>query len=447
MRIVLVGAGSRSFGPATLRDIWLSEPLAGHGVDLVLMDVASEALETTLAYASFLNAQLERNIEASATTNLDEALRGADFVVCAIERNRYLYWTQDFHVPRHFGFRQPYGENGGIGGLFHALRNMGPMVEIARAMERVCPKAWLLNYSNPEHKLCEAITRLTSTPVVGLCHGVFDGRAQLARILDVPLDDLETFACGINHFTFFETVRRRSTGEDLYPRLRQIDAAAHELSEWHHLGLGRVLFRRFGLWPSPASNHYAEYIRWADEFVASELQFYYDPANGHPWETGEIPEFVYEPTGKESGPRWREEPTQPARLEDAPLKPSGELGVPIIEAISLDEQREIAAVNVPNRGAIPGLPDDLVVEVPATADASGLHARQMAPLPEAIAALIRTQASIHKLLVEAYADESRDKLLQAILLEPTVDSYRRAVAMMDEMLRLQADILPPLKIG
>jgi alpha-galactosidase len=272
-----------------------------------------------------------------------------------------------------------------------------------------------------------------------------DGHGQIARILDVALDDLETYACGINHFTFFETIRHRATGEDLYPRLRRIDGESHELSEWHHLALGRILFRRFGLWPSPASNHYAEYIRWADEFVVSELQFYYDPADGHPWQTGKIPEFIYEPTDKDSAPRWREKPASPAGVEDAPLKPSGELGVPIMEAIGLGERRELAAVNVPNRGAIPGLPEDLVVEVPATADAGGLHARQMEPLPEAIAALIRTQASIHKLLVEAYAEQSRDKLLQAILLEPTVDSYRRAVAMMDEMLRLQADILPPLR--
>jgi alpha-galactosidase len=444
MRIVLVGAGSRSFGPATLRDIWLSEALVGRGVDVVLMDKSKAALETTLAYAAFLNERLERRIDVRATTELDEALVGADFVVCAIESSRYLYWAQDFHVPRHFGFRQPYGENGGIGGLFHALRNMGPVVEISGAMERVCPAAWLLNYSNPEHKLCEAVTRLTGTRVVGLCHGVFDGRGQLSRILDVPLDELETDACGINHFTFFQRIRRRSTGEDLYPRLREIDAGAHELAEWHHLALGRILFRRFGLWPSPASNHYAEYIRWGDEFVASELQFYYDPARGHPWQTGKLPEFVYEPTGAESGPRWREKPPPSLRLEDAPLEPSGELGVPIIEAIGQGEARELAAVNVPNQGAIPGLPDDLVVEVPATADGDGLHARRMAPLPEAIAALIRTQSSIHKLLVEAFAGQSRDTLLQAILLEPTVDSYRRAVAMMDEMLRLQADVLPPL---
>jgi alpha-galactosidase len=98
-----------------------------------------------------------------------------------------------------------------------------------------------------------------------------------------------------------------------------------------------------------------------------------------------------------------------------------------------------------NHGAIPNLPDDMVVEVPATSDAAGWRARRMAPLPEAIAAIIRLHASIHKLLVEAYAEQSKAKLLQAILLDPTVHSYRGAVSMVDEMLALQKSILPPLR--
>ena len=99
-------------------------------------------------------------------------------------------------------------------------------------------------------------------------------------------------------------------------------------------------------------------------------------------------------------------------------------------------------MNVPNRGAIPELPDDLVVEVPADADRDGIRARRMQPLPEAIAAMIRTQASIHKLIVEAWAERSKQKLLQALLLDPVVDSYRRAVALVDTMMELQKDVLP-----
>lgn len=449
MKVALIGAGSSSFAGATLRDLYLSTPVTDSGLEVALMDVRQEALTESAAYADYLANRLNRRVRVTSTTSLDQALTGADFVVCAIEVKRYHYWMQDFHVPRRFGFRQPYGENGGPGGIFHALRNIKPMMEIARAMERLCPNAPLLNFTNPEHKVCQAVCDLTAIQAVGLCHGVFMGHEQLAMMLDVPMEHLETRACGINHFTFFQVVRDRRTGEDLYPRLRIAEREAPWLSHWGTIGLGRILFRRFGLWPSPAANHYGEYIAWADEFVPPEAQFASDPADGDPWRAANQPQFVYELTGREFAQPWRPEkkaaapPPPPA--PDSPIQPSGELAVPVMEALGCGIQRELDAVNVPNRGYIPNLPDGLVVEVPAVGDRKGLRPCQMSPLPEAPAAMMRTQASIHKLIVEAYAKQSKEALLQAILLEPTVDSYHRAVAMMEEMLRLQADILPVMK--
>ena len=442
VKIALIGAGSSSFGPGTVRDVLLSEPLAEAGVELVLMDIVADHLRDSEQYARFAADKLGHSAKISATTDLDTALAGADFVVKAIEVDRYLYWSQDFHIPRRYGFRQVYGENGGPGGLFHALRNMGPTVEIARAMERHCPDAPLLNYTNPEHKLCEAVSRLTGIQAVGLCHGVFMGHAQIARILELPAEELATSACGINHFTWFQQIRHRETGEDLYPLLRQKEREGDWLSDWHELGLSRVLLRRFGLWPSPGANHIGEYIHWAEEFVASQLQYYYDPADGEPQDTGEIPDFIYSLRGDVTGRPWRRPPAESSGIEDIPLKPSGELAVPIMEGIACGLHRDLAAVNLPNQGAMPDMPDDMVVEIPAKVDTDGLHRCQLEPLPEAIAALVRLQGSIHKLLVEAFAEKSKEKLLQAILLDPTVDSYRRAVAFMEEMLRVQQDILP-----
>jgi alpha-galactosidase len=445
IKITLVGAGSRSFGPSSLRDILLSDPLNENGLHVVLMDKVAEHLTDIAAYAPFLRKKLGREAQISSTTDLEAAVDGADFVITAIDVQRFLRWTQDFHVPRRYGFHQVFGENGGPGGLFHALRNMGPMIDIARAMERLCPRALMLNFSNPEHKLCESVSRLTSVKSVGLCHGVFMGIHQIATILGMPADDVDGAACGMNHFTFFQRIRHRRTGEDLYPRLRSAEREGDWLSDWHEIGLARILFRRFGLWPSPAANHYGEYIRWAEEFVASELQYFYDPADGHPWETGNVPEFVYSLSGDATTRPWRRTNPEPKHWEQADIRPSGELAVPIMEALACGVPRVLEAVNIPNRGSIPNLPDDMIVEAPASADAAGLRAHEMDPLPEGIAALLRTQASIHRLLVEAFAEQSKDKLLQALLLDPTVDSYRRAVACVEEMMRLQADVLPPLR--
>lgn len=451
IKIVIVGAGSQSFGPGTIQDIVLSNALSDAGIELVLMDTVAEHLPVREKFAHHVAEKLDRTACVSCTCDLDQALAGADYVVAAIEVNRWLYWSQDFHVPRQYGFMQVYGENGGPGGLFHALRNMGPMLHIARRMEALCPEAVLLNFTNPESKLCQAINMLSKVRTFGLCHGWLDGRRALTSLLGIADEDLETSACGMNHFTWLQTIRRRSTGEDLYPLLRQREREADAIAHWDELALCRVCLRVFGLWPSPGANHIGEYIRWAGEFLAtSAMQYYYDPLDGHPWETGKVPQFIYtlnrhlveRPLFPDETPA---EAANQAKPAEKPLKPSGELAVPIMEALSCGVPHKLGAVVVPNQGMIPGMDDDMVVEVPAEADGRGVRLQKMAPLPEAIIAMLRLQGSIQKLLVEAYAEESRRRLIQAMLLDPTAHSYRSAVALINEMCELQKDILPPLR--
>jgi len=505
MKVVLVGAGSREFGPASIRDLLLSDPLCENGLDIVLMDLDASDLPRMKGYAEAVAGRLGRSPRLSVTTRLADALPGADAVVMAIELDRYFYWAQDFHIPRTFGFPQIYGENGGPGGLFHALRNMGPCVDVARAMERHCPDAWLLNYTNPLTKLCEAQSRLTDVRVVGLCHGVFHGIEQMARILGVPTGQLDARASGINHFTWFESVRDRETGEDLYPRLKEREREAHLLHDWDEIALSRILFRVFDRFPSPGANHIGEYLGWAQEFLGSSVvQFFYDPVEGAPWETGEVPTWIYNladhPTDMPAfpgGPVPRMKPTREQRAAAAearatraeaesgnadggsgrahegsgndaggsgndaspgngsvssvgldfpgPLTPSGELAVPLLEGILCGVDTYLDAVNIPNQGHVPGLPEGSVVEVPARVDASGLHPRKMQRLPEGILSLLRTQTSIHQLLVDAFDTGSRGILLQALMLDPTTHSYRAAVNLINEMFRVQGDVLPEME--
>lgn len=453
IRIALIGAGSQSFAPKTIRDIYLSDALNEPGVELVLMDTVADVLPEKEKYARDVAQRLGRACDIHSTTDLDEALRGADYVITAIEVDRYLYWSQDFHVPRRYGFMQVYGENGGPGGLFHALRNMGPMVHIARRMEALCPDAVLLNFTNPESKLCQAISMLTKVRTFGLCHGWAMGRDKIALLLQMPVDELETTACGMNHFTWFQTIRRRSTGQDLYPLLREKEREADPLGRWDDLAISRMCLRVFGRWPLPGANHIGEYVRWGQEFLASSaLQYYYDPVDGHPWETGKIPSFVYSmernPTAAPLFPA-DEAADADSSGEGSPtgeeeVEGVNELAVPIMESLSCGAEHQLGAVVVPNHGAMPGMDDDSVVEVPAVGADGEVRPQTMAPLPEAVTAMLRVQASIQKLLVEAFAEESRGKLLQAMLLDPTVHSYRNAVGLINEMCELQKDLLPPL---
>ncbi|WP_246042148.1 alpha-galactosidase [Cohnella pontilimi] len=450
LKIVLIGAGSVSFAPTMIRDIFLNDRINSVQLNLCLMDLSETALKASEGYAKAVADKLGRSPSIRSTTDLAASLEGADFVITAIEKNRYYYWSQDFHVPRKYGFKQIYGENGGPGGMFHTLRNLPPMLEIAHAMERICPDAWLINFTNPEAKIIEAISKLTKIKCVGLCHGIGMGLEQLSQMLEIPEEELETVACGLNHFAWFQSIKHKKTGEDLYPLLKRKEREIPWLALWDEIGISRIMLRTYGLYPYPGTNHIGEYVRWSEEYLAStRMQYFYDPATENPWKSGSIPDFVYSIGHMEPKPLFGEEkaanPMENSfRLTDGELQASHEQAVPIIESIAFGVTNENLTVNTPNRGKIPDLPHDMVVEVPAYADGEGIHPLQMEALPTAITEMIRVQGAIHKLVIEAYVEQSRNKLLQALLLDPTISTYNNAVALINEMCEIQKEILPPL---
>jgi alpha-galactosidase len=456
IKFAIVGAGSVSFCPLTLTDILLSDQFAQTDIEVYLMDINQKALDVSAAFCRELLAHMNRSITLNASVCLDSAVEGADFVITAIEVDRYHYWSQDFHMPRRYGFRQVYGENGGPGGMFHTLRNLPPLIEIARAMERGCPDAWLLNYTNPEAKLVEGIHRLTKIKAVGLCHGDIMGINQLAQFLQMPYEKIGVSLVGLNHFGWFTKIWDKETGEDLYPKLREMERKADMLAHWDEFALSRTMFRTYGLWPYPGANHIGEYIAWSDAFLAgASINYYFDPAAENPWETMKTPPFIYshsgDPTNRPLFPEktaGKDDGSEYIELFDAAKanpRVSGEYAIPIAEAVFFDKPYEVGAVNMPNKGYAPNLPKDMVIELPALADGKGIHPHNCDALPDAVAAMIHTQGAIHKLVIEAYAEGSRNKLLQAVLLDPTVSSYSNAVAMINEMCVLQKDMLPEMK--
>lgn len=450
-KITFVGAGSVSFCPATVVDVLRSQMFATVDVEMCLMDILPKPLELSKNYCEKLAARLKREITITATTNLQEAVDGADFVITAIEKDRFHYWSQDFHIPRRYGFRQIFGENGGPGSMFHTLRNLPPLLEIAHAMEKGCPNAWMLNYTNPEAKLVEGVGRFSKIKVVGLCHGEAMGADQLALFLQMPRERIGYRCVGLNHFGWFTKIWDKETGEDLYPKLREMEAKANYLTQWDEWALTRIMFRTYGLWPYPGANHIGEYIAWSDDFLASAAaQFYFDPAADKPWETGNAPKFVYSFGNFPNPDLFEKGETDDELYEgvfnaEGGIRGSGEYGIPIAEAIFFNKPTEIGSVNLPNKGYAKDLPEGMVIELPALVDGNGIHPHQCDPLPTAVAQMISTQGAIHKLVLEAYEEQSRNKLLQAVLLDPTVSGYQKAVAMINEICELQKDILPPLK--
>ena len=451
LKIAIIGAGSVSFCPTTVSDILRNPSIKTADLEIALMDINQEALDISSGFCQRLKEKCKNDTKIIATLNLREALTGADFVVTAIEKERYFYWSQDFHMPRKYGFRQVYGENGGPGGMFHTLRNLGPMLDIARLMEEVCPDAYLLNYTNPEAKLVGMISKATKIKVIGLCHGEQMGVDQVAKILGVGKDEIETQVSGLNHFGVITRIVDKKTGRDLYPELKEKERSMEKLEKWDELALSRVILRVYGVWVYPGANHIGEYMAWSDQFLASaQMQYFYDPMTEMPWkDKNEKPlDFIYSIAGR----NWENDISKTEKTDvfkeafnvDNKFTTNHEYGVPIIEAIAYNKQLKVGAVNVVNEGYVPNLPNGMVVEVPAVVDGTGVHPVQTDRIPTGIAAMISTQGTIADLIYEAYAEKDRKKLLQAILLDPTVSTYHNAVSLINEMCELQKDILPEM---
>ncbi len=423
VKIVLIGAGSSSFGRGTVADIMACGDLRNYDCTTVLVDVDQEALDQMAGLAELIRDYYQSPVKIEKTTDRTEALSDADYVILSVTQKRYELWEQDFRVPLAFGFRHVLGENGGPGSLFHAMRNYEIVLPICRDVEKLCPDALVLNFTNPESRILMATTHLTKVKAVGLCHGVLQARRRAAELLGRDLDDLKIITGGLNHFFWILKIEDARTGEDLYPLLRQrIGESCPPLT--------RKMTDIFGYFIFPSDDHIGEYLSFAHEFTG--LLWHYGR------EREKVPGSV-SPSGD-----WREDYLSGRRsVDDDLIRPGGEIAVDIIADILEDRRRWEPSVNVLNTERyVENLPAEAIVEVPAIVDAAGIHPEHVGPLPEALAAFCRTQVSIQLLLIEAYRKRSRNLLLQALLLDPVIDSVRRAEEMLDYMLELQRDYLP-----
>ena len=425
MKIVIIGAGSRTFGRRSVTDILGNPAMREIAPEVVLVDTDAKNLEDALKLALMMKEHFASPSEISATTDRTEALAGADYVLISVTRKRYELWEQDFRVPYIHGFRQAYGENGGPGALFHALRNLHLIMPICEDVERLCPEAVVFNYSNPESRILLGMHMLTNLKAVGLCHGQHDALAAVSKMLGKPEAEIDILGGGINHFFWLYKITCRKSGEDLYPRVKK---AAIE-NEDGDFSLPKKLLEIYGMLTYPDNTHAGEFVSFGADFLEGK------------WVHGLESRSVDLPHKSEA------DPTGPYLRGERPLEeiaaPSREMGVPMILAHHKNEGTRFLSGNVLNNGFyVPNLLPDGIVEVPVKVDGEGFHPETVPALPDGLAGLLRTQMAIQKLSVLAYKERSKNLILQALLLEPTVDSVAGAEALIDDMLHLQADYLP-----
>jgi alpha-galactosidase len=418
-KIVFIGATSMSFGLSMLRDIFSSDELRGSTLTLVGRNPATLSKMTDLA--RLLNKATGAGLVIEQTTDRRAAFDGAGFVVnaAAIDRNRL--WKLDWEVPRKYGIRHTLGENGGPGGLFFTLRTLPLIFDFVREMQERCPQALFINFSNPESRIILALGKYSPIRALGLCHGIFMGQGDVARLMELPYDQVEVWGAGLNHSQCLVQIRHRATGEDLYPLLR----AKEKDFDPSYLPLTRCLFRAFGYWMTCSDDHLGEYLAYG-------------------WEGGEHGyDFAADERGRAEFGSALDRVLAGAAVPADWLTPSGERGATAIGGVLHNKKRLLESGIVPNSGAIPNLPDDAAVEVPVMTDAAGIHPISLGPLPDPIAKLLATQVNVQELAVEAAMHASKEIALQALLIDPVVNSASAAVKLLDDLWEVNRPYIRP----
>lgn len=422
-KLVVVGAGSLQFGLGTVGSIFNSDVLKGS--EVCLHDINEEALN--LVRQGCLQA-IEKNdydYDLHATTDRQEALKNADYVISAIEVGpRFKYWDQDQEIVRKYFPKQLFGENGGPGGMFHSLRVVPPILEICEDIKKICPNAFFINFSNPMSRICLSIKRkYPDLKFVGLCHEIAFAERVLPKMMKTHLENIKITAGGLNHFGVILDAKYKDSGEDGYPAIRKRWSMIYNLLRIpSNLDLINYIFRTYGYLPYTQDSHYGEYIHWAREKadVAGVKLFKKAYKIFLSWNN-----------------KWTNRQIKRGRGYRV-VKPDDERAIPIIESMITDGKTSENSVNVPNDGIITNLPEDLVVECPAIVDKDGIHGVKLGNYPKGLDALLRSQASVQDLVVEAILSEKKTVALKALLADPIVDDAEKAEKLLDEMIKLQS---------
>ena len=309
---------------------------------------------------------------------------------------------------------------------------------------RICPQAWVLNFSNPMSRICTTVHRkFPDLKLVGICHETTSLPEHLPKILDTPLSNLSFRAGGLNHFSILLNVYYRDSGSDAYPDVRakaptyfeqitsnldwalstadEAFAASFDSHPWAERGLFKIILEHFGYLPITVDSHFGEYIHWAYDVVDHRaiLDFYRAYKF---WVAQQISEKTLL-GGK--GSAWSI--------------------TAILEGILKDSGHEELAVNLPNDGLIENLPDDIVVEAPAVVDQEGVHGIPLGKFPKGFGGLLNNQYAVHDLTAEAVLTGSKVAALQALLVDPVVGSVKAAEQTLETMLSIQGKYLDYLK--
>lgn len=449
-KLVLIGAGSTVFTQRLVADLILSGE--AERWELALVDIDPVTLAAVEALVRKMLAFKKASFPIVATTDRRAVLPGADFVVTTIAVGGRRAWEADIQVPRRHGIFQPVGDSVMPGGVSRAMRMIPQMIAIAEDVGRLCPAAQLLNYGNPMTAICRAIRRQTGVPVVGLCHGVTYVEGLLAGFLGVPAGSISSFGVGLNHLTFLTDIRCR--GEDARPLLRAkmqaqrplLEQEIRDKKDWPNGVSGRAIrvsddplawsiFEQYGVFPVAMDRHISEFF--PERFPGGRYHGRTLGVDAYPIDARIA-----------LGDTWFEQMLQVAHSPD-PLPAAyfdnvpgeSEQLVQIMYSL-LQDRKQVFSANVPSQGAVPGMPADAVLELPAAACGRGFAPLQCPALPPALTAKLLAKLAAVEVTVEAALTGRFDLYVEALLADGTVSDPGRASALACDLIEAQRAYLP-----
>ncbi len=432
-RITFIGAGSLGFTRKLVRDI-LTFPLL-RDATLALMDVDPERLE-------FSRRSIQRIIDlgnyparVEATLDRAEALKDADVVLCTILAQGVDVWRHDIEIPKKYGVDTNVGDTRGPSGIFRALRTIPVMVDIVKDMERYCPNAVLLNYTNPMAMLCRALQRVSAIPVTGLCHSVQGTAEMLAGWIGAPMNEITYTCAGINHQAWY--LDYKWNGRDAYPLIRE---ALGKPEIYNEEIVRNEMFLHLDRYVTESSGHNSEYNWWFRK--RPDLIEKYC-IHGAGWNPGEYAYILKEYQKSET--TWRDQAKEWfANETPISLERGHEYAAYIINALRGGEVFGFNG-NVPNTGLITNLPADACVEVPVYVDRNGFRPVHVGALPPQCVALNHVSVMVEEMAVEAALTGDPRLVFHAIAYDPltaAVLSLAEIEAMVNEMLAQNRPYLP-----
>lgn len=428
-KITFLGAGSTVFAKNVLGDCMTVSAL--QGFEFALFDIDREKLKDSEMMLKNLKESLGSTVKVVTYTDRKEALRGAKYVINAIQVGGYDPSTIiDFEIPKKYGLRQTIADTIGIGGIFRSLRTIPVMMDFAKDMHEVCPDAWFLNYTNPMAALTGAMNRYGRIKTVGLCHSVQGCATHLLKALDMPTDNIQWKIAGINHLAWLLKINRN--GEDLYPEIKR---RALEKQKTKHDDMVRYeLMLRFGYYVTESSEHNAEYHPY---FIKNKYPELIDRFN--------IPLDEYPRRCVNQIEGWKKMRADLVNDKNLIHERTHEYGSYIIEAMETDNPIKIGGNVLNTGGLISNLPEKACVEIPCLVDASGVTPTYVGELPEQLAALDRTNINTQLLTIDAAMTGKKEHIYHAAMLDPHTSaelSIDDIISLCDDLIEAHGDWLP-----